>query len=172
MRIIRTDETNPNYFPDQQERDWIYNGLDCCVTAEVLHVLRPQLDTDTENTYKFSRALQGPVLEMRLRGVLVDQRRKQEVIDDFYDKIDQLETQLDQIVLDGVGLHTFNWRSNPDLHNLFYNHLQIPPIKLHGKPTVNRAALEKMEVYLIAKPIVAHLIAMRDLFAKIKMLKT
>src|SRR5258708_36087682 len=109
---------------------------------------------------------------MRLRGILVDQRRKQEVIDEFYDHIDRLETQLEQIVLDGVGLHSFNWRSNPDLHNLFYNHLQIPPIRRGGKPTVNRDALEKMEAYLIAKPIVANLIAMRDLFNKITILIT
>src|SRR6266567_6453074 len=172
MRIIRTDETNPNYFPDQQEKDWVYNGLDCCVTAEVLEALRPQLDDQTSATYAFSQALQGPALEMRLRGILVDQRRKQEVIDEFYDHIDRLEMQLEQIVLDGGGLHTFNWRSNPDLHNLFYNHLQIPPIRRGGKSTVNRDALEKMEVYLVAKPIIAHLTAMRDLFAKIKMLKT
>ncbi len=172
MRIIRTNETQPNYIPNQQEKDWVYNGLDCCVTAEVLEAIRHQLDDQTSATYEFSKALQGPALEMRLRGVLVDQRRKQEVIDEFYDHIDRLEMQLEQIVLDGVGLHTFNWRSNPDLHNLFYNHLQIPPIKRGGKPTVNRDALEKMEAYLIAKPIVAHLTAMRDLFSKIKMLRT
>ncbi len=156
MRIIRTDETNPNYFPDQQEKDWVYNGLDCCITLEVLNSILPQIDDTTSETYRFSKALQGPALEMRLRGVLVDQRRKQEVIDEFYDHIDRLEMQLEQIVLDGVGLHTFNWRSNPDLHNLFYNHLQIPPIRRGGKPTVNRDALEKMEVYLVAKPIIAH----------------
>ena len=172
MRIIRTDETRPNTIDTQQERDWVYNGLDCCVTLEVLGAILPQLDDHTAATYRFARALQGPTLEMRLRGVLVDERRKQEVIEEFYDHIDRLEQQLDEIVLDGVGLHTFNWRSNPDLHNLFYNHLQIPPVRKQGKPTVNREALEKMEVYLIAKPIITHLTAMRDLHAKIKMLKT
>jgi len=172
MRIIHTANSTPEDFHDQEERDWVYNGLDCCVTLEVLNAIRPQLDDTTSATYAFSRALQGPALEMRLRGILVDQRRKKEVIDQFYDHIDRLETQLDEIVLDGVGLHTFNWRSNPDLHNLFYNHLQIPPIRRGGKATVNREALERMEAYLIAKPIVSHLIAMRDLFSKIKMLRT
>jgi len=172
MRLIHTANSTPEDFHDQEERDWVYNGLDCCVTLEVLNAIRPQLDDTTSATYAFSRALQGPALEMRLRGILVDQRRKKEVIDQFYDHIDRLETQLDEIVLDGVGLHTFNWRSNPDLHNLFYNHLQIPPIRRGGKATVNREALERMEAYLIAKPIVSHLIAMRDLFSKIKMLRT
>src|ERR1700688_74071 len=106
MRIIRTNETDRNSVDDQWELDQIYNGLDCCVTAEVLDVLLPQLEDNTAATYEFSKALKGPALEMRLRGILVDQRRKQEVIDEFYDHIDRLETQLDQIVLDGVGLHT------------------------------------------------------------------
>jgi DNA polymerase-1 len=172
MRIINTDETKPDDVTNQWERDQVYNGLDCVVTLEVLETIIPQLDDCTRRTYTFSRALQGPTLEMRLRGVLVDQGRKQEVIDTYHDKIDQLEQQLEQIVLDGVGMPTFSWRSNPDLHKLFYQHLQIPVIRSKGRPTVDRTALEKMEVYLIAKPIVAHLMAMRDLAKKISVLKT
>ena len=172
MKIIHTDTTQPDDIKDQWERDQIYNGLDCCVTAEVLAAIFPQLDNDTDRTYEFSRSLQGPALEMRLRGILVDQTRKSEVINEFYDHIDRLETQLEQIVLDGVGLHTFSWRSNQDLQNLFYNHLQIPVIKKQGRPTCNRDALEKMESYLVARPIVAHLMAIRDIDGKIKMLKT
>jgi DNA polymerase I-like protein with 3'-5' exonuclease and polymerase domains len=172
MRIIHTAETTPDDLQNQQERDWVYNGLDCCVTAEVFAAIHPQLDNTTAKTYSFSRDLQGPVLEMRLRGVLVDAHRKTEVINAYYEDIDRLETQLDEIVLDGVGMHSFNWRSNADLQNLFYNHLQIPPIMAKGRPTVNRMALEKLDVYLVAKPIVQHLMAMRDIFAKIKMLRT
>jgi DNA polymerase I len=172
VRIIRTHETTPNSVMDQQEREWCYNGLDCAVTLEVLDTILPQLDATTNATYQFSKALQGPALEMRLRGILVDQFRKTEVIDLYHEHLDQLERQLDRIVLDGVGLHTFSWRSNPDLANLFYNHLQIPVIRKQGRPTINRDALERMEVYLIAKPIVAHLMAMRDIGGKIKMLKT
>jgi len=33
-------------------------------------VLLPQLDDHTSATYAFRRALQGPVLEMQLRGIL------------------------------------------------------------------------------------------------------
>lgn len=171
MKIIRTDEVKPNELTPF-ERECVYNGLDCCVTAEVLDALLPQLDTHTSATYSFSRALQGPALEMRLRGVLVDQRRKAEVIDQYYASIERLEAQLERIVLEGVGLPHFNWRSNPDLHEVFYNRLGIPPIKRGGRPTVNRDALEKMESYLIARQIVRHLTTMRDLGKKISMLKT
>src|ERR1700676_2933079 len=132
MKIIRTQETLRNAPLNQFERDQVYNGLDCCVTLEVLEAILPQLDNDTRPTYVFSKALQGPVLEMRLRGVLVDQRRKAEVIDLFYEQIDTLDRQLHRIVCDGVGLLRFNWRSPADLSDLFYNRLGLPPIRKKG----------------------------------------
>ena len=172
MRIINTTEVTPDAIPSQWERDQVYNGLDCCVTAEVLNVLLPQLDNHTAATYNFSKALQGPALEMRLRGVRIDLARKAEVIEEFHDKIETLERNLERIVFDGVGLPHFNWRSNLDLHTLFYDRLGIPVIRKGGRPTVNREALEKMEAYTVAKPIVAHMSAMRDLAKKISVLKT
>jgi len=81
MRLIRTHLILPEDLENQQEREDVYNGLDCAITAEILDVLLPQLDDHTSKTYEFSRALQGPVLEMQLRGILVDQSRRQDVID-------------------------------------------------------------------------------------------
>jgi DNA polymerase-1 len=171
-RIIRTDISTPADFTNQWERDQVYNGLDCCVTAECLEAMLPQLDAQTQATYDFSRALQGPALEMRLRGVLVDPIRKAEVIDEFYEKIEILERNLERIVLEGVGMAGFNWRSNPDLQTLFYDRLQIPVIKRQGRPTVDRTAREKMETYTIARPILSHINAMAELGKKISVLKT
>ncbi len=172
MRIISTDKTLPTDLRTQSERDWVYNGLDCCVTSEILDVLLPQLDSHTSATYDFSRALQGPALEMRLRGILVDQRRKAEVIDEFYDRLERLNSDLERIVFEGVGMAGFNWRSNSDLQTLFYERLKIPVQRRAGRPTVDRKALEKMESYLLARPIIAHIKAMRDLGKKIGMLRT
>ncbi len=172
MRIINTGNLQPDDVTNQWERDQIYNGLDCCVTAEVLDVLLPQLDNYTSKTYEFSKALQGPVLEMRLRGVLVDNARKAEVIEELHEKLEILESTLERIVFEGVGLPHFNWRSNADLHTLFYDRLQIPVIRRQGRPTVNREALEKMETYLVARPIVAHMSAMREIAKKIGVLKS
>src|SRR5260221_12489299 len=109
MKIIRTHEIDPTSIHDDMEKEWIYNGLDCCVTRDVFDAINPQLDEHTEATYAFSKALQDPTLEMRCRGVLVDQARKAEVIDEYFEKIDALENQLERIVLDGVGLPSFNW---------------------------------------------------------------
>lgn len=171
MKIIDTSAIGPEGLT-QMEKDWVYNGLDCCVTAEVMSILKEQFDEHTSKTYEFSKALQGPVLEMRLRGVLIDQHRKQEVIDAYFEILERLNTNLERIVFEGCGLPHFNWRSGADLQALFYDRLRIPPIRKGNRPTTDRAALEKLEAYTIAKPIVAHIKAMRDLGKKISMLRT
>jgi len=170
-RIINTAKMAPERLK-AWERDQIYNGLDCCVTMEVFDVLRPQLDATTRATYSFSKELQGPVLEMRLRGVLVDQERKAEVFDLYFERLDRLESQLERIVREGVGMHGFNWQSPKQLAELFYDRLGIPPVRYRGNVTVNRGALEKLESYLVARPIINHLTAMRDIGKKISVLKT
>lgn len=171
VKIIDTSTVDPDSL-SEYEKQSVYNGFDCCITREVFDVIHPQLDNHTAATYNFSKSLQGPALEMRLRGVLVDQRRKNEVIEEFYEKIDLLERNLERIVLDGLGKHSFNWRSNPDLHDVFYKRLGLAPIIRGGKPTVNRDALEALEAYQIARPIVRHIQAMRDLGKKIGVLRT
>lgn len=173
MRIIHTDSITPGSSTlDEQEKDWVYNGMDCAITAEVFDVLHPQLDNHTAATYTFSKDLQGPILEMRLRGILVDQARKEDVIEDYFTSLDQLENQLEKIVGDGCGFWGFNWRSNSDLKHLFYNLLGIPTVIKKGSETVNRDALEKLENYFQAVQIVSHIKTMRDLQKKISMLKT
>jgi hypothetical protein len=171
MKIIDTSTVLPADL-SKWEQDQVYNGLDCCVTAEVLDALLPQLDEHTRATYNFSKRLQGPALEMRLRGVLIDQARKTAVIDDYFAKIEHLNANLERIVFEGVGLPHFNWRSGPDRAKLFYEYLQIPVIKRGGRPTTDRAAREKMEQYLIARQIVRHIDIMADLGKKISVLKT
>lgn len=173
MRIIDTSVHQPEDIPTQTERDWIYNGLDCAVTWEVLQVLEAQLDEVTTPVYDFSRALQGPVLEMNMRGCLVDQRRKKVVLDEFFTHLDVLNDNLERIVEEGTGLYGFNWRSNPDMQTLLYGKLGLPPrYTKTGNLTVDRKALEAMEQYLVAYPIIQHVKAMRDIAKKISVLKT
>ena len=171
MKIIDTSLTDFSTL-SKWERDQVYNGLDCVVTSEVLEVLKPQVDNHTAATYQFSKELQGPVLEMRLRGVRVDDARRGEVIDEYLDKLDEFETSLEAIVRGAVGIFGFNWRSPTQLQELFYDRLRIPAIRWKGRVTVNRDALEKIECYPIAWAIIQHISAMRDLAKKVSVLKT
>ena len=74
MRKIRTDQLTVEQLAGLTalQRESVYNALDCCVTHEVLAAMLPQLDPVSRGTYDFSRALQGPVLEMTIRGLRVD----------------------------------------------------------------------------------------------------
>ena len=171
MKIIRTHEMNPDKLSDF-EKDQVYNGLDVCCTLDVFNGLYPQLDPITASTYAFSKSLQAPTLEMRARGVLVDAVRKAEVIDEYYEIMERLEANLLRIVHDGVGMSTFNYRSTRDLQTLFYDELGISPIRKGGRPTVDRGAREKLEIYPIAEQLVKHINLLTELGDKISVLKT
>lgn len=172
MKIIRTNEMDPGSVQDAFELEGVYNGLDCCVTHDVFAAIHPQLDPITTPTYDQARALQGPVLEMRIRGVLVDQARKMEVIDELWELLETLEAQLNSIVFKGVGMSGFNWRSPKDLRSLFYETLGIPPVRRGGVPTVDRGARESLEVYPVAAMLVKYINAMTELGDKISVLRT
>lgn len=171
MKIIRTNEIDIDKLPPW-ESEQVYNGLDTLVTHEVFSALHAQLDPVRAKTYAFSKALQGPVLEMKFRGCLVDEARKAEVIDEFYETMEVLESQLERIVFDGVGLQTFNWRSHADLRRLFYDEFGIPPVRKSGRPTTDRAAREKLAAYPVAKLIIGYINTLTELGDKISVLKT
>lgn len=177
MRAIKTENLSALTMPSSEtERLWIYNGLDCCVTSEVLDAIKPQLDNQTRATYEFSKSLQAPVLEMKLRGVLVDQAERDRMIQEFQKDVDTLAGNLYSILKDGIGIE-INWRSPLQLKKLLYEVLALPPIKKRNskglyEPTVDRHALEQLDAYFLAQPIISHILGLRDLSKKIGVLRT
>lgn len=177
MRAIQTHLLTPSTMPESStEKLWIYNGLDCCVTLEVLDAIRPQADNTVLNTYKFSKSLQGPILEMGLHGLLIDDDKRRSLIGELSKKIDLLKSNLERILAEGLDLPDLNWRSPAQLKHLFYKVLGLPEVKKKGKDgysvTVDRDALEKLSTYFFAEPIVNHLLLMRDIAKKISVLET
>lgn len=165
MAIILHSAKDLEKLPAGRLNDWAYNAMDCCVTREVLDAIKPQLDEVTAKTYEFSKALQAPVLEMMLRGVLLDGERRVNMADTMRARIAQLEKQLHRIMEEGLGIDVgdFNWRSNDDLKWLFYDVLGMPVINNEkGKPTTKREALEKLARYPVAKFYTNHILALRD----------
>jgi len=171
MRIIRTDEVDP-FTLKGFDRDSAYNGLDVCGTHEILGPMLAQLDPTTSAVYAFERDLQGPVLEMGLRGCLVDQQRKAAVIDEFWEHLEVLERDLQRIVVEGVGMPEFNWRSSKDLRQLFYGELGLPHIRKQGRLTTDDNAREELEAYPIATQIAKHINMMAELGKKLSVLRT
>jgi DNA polymerase-1 len=173
VKIIDTSQLSPEDLT-ASEREACYNGLDCCVTAEVLEALLPQLNEQTSATYEFSKSLQGPVLHMGLTGILVDQFRKTDVIDNYYEIIERLDGYITSLA-ETAGLPYLNWRSYKDLQKLFYDRYQVMPIlSKTGQPTLNRAALEKIESYYITLtlPMIYLIKKIRELQKRIDVLRT
>lgn len=174
-RIINTADIRPDSPLSAIDREWVYNGLDCCVTLEVFNAIVDQLDNTTRGTYEFSKALQGPVLEMTVRGIKVDQHRRRRVLSDVRASITRLGDNLDHIIQEGIGT-SVSWRSPTQLAALFYDVMGLPPVMkrtANGRSrTVDREALEKLSNYYLAEPIIIHLLALRDLDKKRQLLET
>lgn len=176
MKIIQTADLKYKGVLSPNVRHWVYNGLDCCVTLEIADALKPQLDNTTGSTYQFSLDLQGPVLEMSTTGVLVDERLRKQVLAKYKDQLKFIGDQLTEIMVDGIGI-SLNWRSPAQLKNLFYKVMNLPVVKKRNSqgvwaPTVDRPALEKLSMHMMAEPICIRLLAMRDIDKKRQFLET
>jgi DNA polymerase I-like protein with 3'-5' exonuclease and polymerase domains len=184
-RIINTADLLETSALDHNAREWVYNGLDCCVTLEVRDALLPIFDDTSRATYTFSRALQAPILDMTLTGILVDQQQRAKVLAQYRAEIHRLDAQLTRIAREGIGFTNTDtkppqrwWRSLDKLKNLLYDVMGLPPVRKRSKatgifaPVVNREALEKLGDYFIAEPIINHLLALRDIDKKRGFLET
>ena len=174
MRIINTADLDHAKL-SQEENDWVYNGLDCCVTLEIVNTLLQSVDPVARKTYEFSKALQGPVLEMAMTGLRVDLARREEVQRKFTVTLKEIEAQFNEI-MHGVFGFTINWNSAAQLKHLFYEVMGFTPIKKRGvngmTVTADREALERLSMNLLAEPLCIRILAMRDLIKKIQFLKT
>lgn len=161
-----------------------YNGLDTCITYEVLEAQLLSLNPRTSATYQFSRDLQGPILEMNMRGILVDEEIRQLTIDSYRKDILHLSDNLSRLLREGVGFdfelsrtQKNPWPSDAKLKDLFYRVMGLPVQRKRNTKgeyteTVDRGALEKLEGYFYAEPVIRHILALRDLGKKISFLST
>lgn len=176
-RVIDTGDLVQGEALDPNTSYWVYNGLDVCVTEEIRRELRQHLDNVTAATYNFSLALQAPVMEMTLRGLLVNQNRRGRIMRQFRQKLAILEAQLDSIIRDGIGTQ-LNWRSPKQLGELLYDVLGLPEQKKRNTNgifarTTDREALEKLgHTYFLAEPLVNHILALRDIGKSLGFLET
>jgi DNA polymerase-1 len=184
MIIIKTQDLDADPSLDYTIKNCVYCGLDCCITAEVLDKTLLQLRPETRVTYDFSRKLQGPILEMNTRGMRVDEERRQALLRQYREEVQRLADQLNRIIREGVGFQfeigpnrKHDWPSDQQLCKLFYDYMGIPAIfKLtdegERRLTVDRKALEKLEGYFYAEPIVRHLYVLREHAKKTQFLST
>ena len=174
-RIVRTDLLDQSSL-DDVEADWIYNGLDCCVTHEVFGKSRPLMTPNAELTYQFCRAMQAPALEMMLRGTLIDMDLRNEEISKLEAKVKRLEAFRDRIAL-VTWKRQLNDKSPAQLKAYFYSYMNLPEQYRNDKGTrvitTNRNALEDLsKAYFYAEAICGVILKLHDLRKLISTLKS
>ena len=82
MRIIQTELLTQEALArlGVMDREWVYNGLDCCLTYEIDDELDSVMDPIARGTYQMSLALQAPILEMNMRGIKIDLAERDKAI--------------------------------------------------------------------------------------------
>jgi DNA polymerase I-like protein with 3'-5' exonuclease and polymerase domains len=174
MPIIQTSEITQSTRLAPNTGLQVYCGLDCGVTIEVREELG-RLFNETPEIYNFERALQGPYLEIMLRGFRVDQIARSRAASELRSRIERLERTLNQMAT-AVWHQPLNPRSPKQLTQFFYRAMGLPEVWLSQKGerklSTNREALEKLEVYLHARPIIACILSIRDLAKQLQVFDT
>lgn len=167
MKIVDTSALTPETFGGFHSQDqlFIYNGLDNCVTIEVLDALRPEVDEPAKLLYDFTRGLQAPAMAMMLKGIKIDMDARMQFVVEEASKLCRLEYVLDRLST-AVWGKPLNPNSPAQLLEFFYRHMGLPEQfkKFRGQRRVStdRDALEKLEPYFYAGPIVRTILEIRD----------
>ena len=156
----------------------IYNGLDCCLTYEIDQVRQTLARNDTL-IYDFERAMQGPALEMMLRGFRVDINEREKAIISTTQRKASAERIIQTLVEAATGdkYNTKLPNSPKQLQKLLYDRMKLKPIETHQdgetKRPMNREVLERLELQdKWASPILAGVLFFRDLTKALQVLET
>ncbi|WP_417436440.1 DNA polymerase [Idiomarina abyssalis] len=170
MKIYDTSEVDLQSLP-QREIDYIYNGLDCCITHELVDKLTPKLDTYTSQIHDFTSSLQNICLDMTLSGILIDQQAKSRIVRETTKKLDEAQSLLDSLA-EALWGKPLNPKSPKQCQEFFYGFLGLPPIYKRGSkgPTTDDAALEQLQTYFWARPFISLIKTVRDYKKKLEAL--
>jgi len=145
MKIL--DTTRLGALTDD-EKEIVYNGLDSLCTYEIFEVLDKQLTGLKRDTYELERLQIGPVLTLIRRGILIDQKAKDDLIEGpegLQARSYKLSGMERKVGKDGKGkwevtnpdalLQRFakivwdkplNYHSDVQLKSFFYDYMRIP----------------------------------------------
>ncbi len=184
VKIYNTEQLTENAMKDftDDEAANIYNGLDVCVTAEIFEALRDQIETDevcVQETYQMALDKLAPIMEMSLRGTLIDEKSRQATLREFEKELAILDKKFQRLYRGCFDAPSdMNWRSPLQLKNLFYGILRLKEIRKRNArgqyvPTVNQEALEYFSsYYYYAAPFANFILLMRGIHKAIGFLKT
>lgn len=148
-----------------------YCALDSCITRECHQEVSKQFNQPPQ-IYAFERELQGPYLDIMMRGFAVDEMARRNASQAIQLRVEHLTEVLNELanavwsaplIKPGKKLPHYTV-----LQEFFYQHMRLPEVwisqKGERKLSTNREALEKLDQYLYARPFVSGLLTLRDLY--------
>lgn len=141
--------TTRPYYKDMPQRDpspdnlWTYNCMDTVVTWECAMTIRKELqefktlEFYEDNSHKLIR----PMIEMQMRGVRIDTKKRDKLDGELSKAIDTLQTKLEA----GVG-HPLNVSSHKQMKEFLYHELNLPAqiSRKTGRETADEDAIRKL----------------------------
>ena len=153
MKLLRsTDDLHG------QERSWMYNGYDVCVTLDVYNELSAQLAAAPQNiqdAYKHSLNMLAPAIEMGYRGFRIDPLTRAKEIKKLNLELLQLQSNFDALC-EGCFGKTINTKSYKQIKEM-YDYLGVRAAK------TDEAALARLATnHIYARPFCRFILAIRD----------
>jgi len=147
MKIIKTATTSVSNFSPQIQ-DWIYNGLDCCVTAEVQEALEEKLQSspDAAKIYAFERLMQKPAMTMQLRGVRIAEIPRQRLVIALKEESKGMRKDCDAFFREHSGIDTEALKK--ELKAAETRYAVTEALKPKDRNTVERRDLRKAQTRL------------------------
>jgi len=146
----------------------VYNTLDSAVTAQLLPVMRGELNSNTAVVYRRELNVLALCLEMSSKGFPVDQFCLADLLFQL-EKDSKRALHILHRLCEASGFRAINPRSPKDVPDLFYVHLRVPEIWEHDRKTGTRKlsadikALEKIRTnYPSCAPFVNAIISYRE----------
>lgn len=126
---------------DRDTQLWAYNGLDSAVTLRVhealVGVIKGRNDPCAATSYRFVRAMQGPAMTMMLRGVMIQQRVRQDETARAQASRTRAQALLDRLA-DAV------WGPE-EYTEVIKTREMVTPIGKRGQPLTPRLVTKKIE---------------------------
>jgi len=141
---------------------WAYNCKDAVITRALVEPLKATVAAyRLEEVFKTQMSLNGPTLQMMLRGVAIDHAQTPRVLSEVEGKMEAEE----RFFTTALG-HPFNPRSNPQMQTLLYTDFSLPVQRNRktGKPTCNSDALKSLgRKEPILKPVLDSIVRFKEL---------
>lgn len=161
-----------------RDMDWIYNGLDCCVTYEVREKIEENFDEASKLVFNFEQGMCAPLLEATTTGILIDAEWRNIWINRLEGENNRLQANLDKIATAvwGKGLNPL---SPKQMQEFFHGVMKLPEKRRKDKKSgkykviLDRDQLENLYgQYFYSRPIINHILAIKDRRKQLGVLRT